>query len=317
MRQIVGLCLVALLLSGCSGDEAFRRDLADSVRRVADAIEQEIRNPGGTPLPAPEYTSAEIDAELQELIEQANSNISSFGGAVLTCQALDCRQANRIYVRNSASTDVDTSGFEFTESRQGVSLAEKESQTQTDADTVSYQFLAGWMEHNFFHIEAREARVSGVTSVTYEVISVGNATGTNPTAPATGSATWSGIMAGFVEPTLADHDGAFVDGDASITLSSVAVGTDPTVDVLFSNIVHGDTGASLADISWDTVAMTDGAFGSPSVIAPIVASDTDVTGKAIETGVYGRFYGTDHGEVGGVFRQSGVTGVFGAGRDDE
>ena len=288
-----------------------------------------------TPPPAPDPTSEEIDAELQELIEQANSNISIFGGPVLTCQALSCRKPSTIYVQDSPSADVSTSGFEFTESRQGVSLAKKEIQApQTETESVSYQFLGGWMEHNFFHIEVREERVSsGATFTYYDIISVGNATGTNPAAPAIGSATWSGAMAGlFVERTIPDADGdrdtAFVVGDASITLSSVAAGTDPTVDVLFSNIVHVDTGASLAGISWDTVAMTDGAFGSPSVIAPIVASDIDITGKGISDGVYGRFYGTGHEEVGGVFRHDltgtgdafivgdVIVGVFGAKREE-
>ena len=68
-------------------------------------------------------------------------------------------------------------------------------------------------------------------------------------------------------------------------------------------------------MAWDGVRLTDGAFGSPEVIAPILASDIDIRGKAIGTGIYGRFHGPGHEEVGGVFRRDGITGAFGAGRE--
>ena len=85
--------------------------------------------------------------------------------------------------------------------------------------------------------------------------------------------------------------------------------------LLFSSIVCREAGTRREDMAWDGVRLTDGAFGSPKVIAPILASDIDITGKAIETGIYGRFHGPGHEEVGGVFRRDGITGVFGAKRD--
>lgn len=336
MRHVTGLCLVSLLLSGCGGGDAFRRDIADSFRRIADAVEQEIRNPGGTtpppvnPIPP---NSVEIEAELGNLLLQSNSTISIFGGdGSAHCLALSCMETDNIYVGDYTPTTMDISGFVFTGTRRGVSLAEKVSQTQNPGPlTETYHHLAGWMEHNFFHIEAIPQ--SGAAWFNYyDVLSVGDATGTNPAAPATGSATWSGTMAGVVG--LAGHDGAFVDGDASVTFPGLHGDISPTVDVLFSNIVHRSTGGSLANMSWNGVDMTDGAFGSPSVIAPVVPSDTDIRGKAISEGIYGRFYGTGHEEVGGVFRYddiyefpsvtftgtgavpSVIVGAFGAKRDE-
>lgn len=314
MRHFIGLCLASLLLSGCSYDETLRREISESLERVADAIADGIRGPGDSDPPAGP-TAAEIETDLQSVIESADTEISSFGGAIAACQALSCRQGGNIYVTGTPTgTVVDTSGFEFTQTRRGVSLAERDSRSQ-DGST-SYRHLAGWTEHHFFLIEAGETSIHGESLVTYEVLSIGDSTGTNPAVPDTGSATWSGTMAGFVEPSASDGDGSFVDGDATITVPDVAANISPAVDVRFSNIVKDDTGASLADMTWNAVTMTDGAFGSPKVIAPVVASDTDITGKAIQTGIYGRFHGPDHEEVGGAFRRDGITGVFGAMLDE-
>ena len=48
----------------------------------------------------------------------------------------------------------------------------------------------------------------------------------------------------------------------------------------------------------------------------ILASDIDISGKAIATGIHGQFHGPGHWETGGVFRRGGITGVFGARRDE-
>ena len=252
------------------------------------------------------------------MIESADTEIFSFGGAVATCQALSCTQAERIYVRSGRPSAVpDTSGFAFTETRAGVSLAKKEGESRNNLGTTHYRSLAGWMEHSLFLVTVRETSAHGSTFVDHDVLSIGDSTGTNPVPPAVGSATWSGAMAGVVEPAASGGNVSFVDGDARITLPRVAA--DPaaaTVDVRFGNVVDRETGASLGDMAWDGVPLTEGAFGSPKVIAPILASDTDITGKAIGTGIYGRFHGPGHEEVGGVFRRDGITGVFGATRDE-
>lgn len=57
MKHVSKLCLGLLLLSGCGQDAAFQRDLADSIRRIADVIEQELRDGGTQPAnPVPELS---------------------------------------------------------------------------------------------------------------------------------------------------------------------------------------------------------------------------------------------------------------------
>ncbi|MCE2476152.1 MAG: hypothetical protein J4F47_11515 [Alphaproteobacteria bacterium] len=315
MRLFTGLCIASLLLSGCGSGEALRPVSGSGPEATGGAPAEESGGPAELTGPN-DLTPEAIQATLANVVDSADAEVFSFGGAVATCQALSCPQAERIYFRHGRTSAVaDTSGFEFTETRRGVSLAKKEGRLRHGIGSTHYRSLAGWMEHGLFLVTAREASVHGSTMVDYEVLSIGDSSGTNPTAPATGSATWSGTMAGFVDPAASGDGGSFVDGDARITLPGLDAGAPATVDVLFSNVVDRKTGASRADMAWDGVRLEDGAFGSPEVIAPILASDTDIRGKAIGTGIYGRFHGPGHEEVGGVFRRDGITGAFGAGRD--
>ena len=315
MRLFTGLCLAALLLSGCGSGGVSREAPEDGADRVAETTGEESSDPT-TPTT---HTPEEIRTALDGVIQSADTEIFSFGGAVATCQALSCPQAERIYVRRGQTSAVaDTSGFEFSEMRRGVLLARK---VHTTGSTLHRSF-AGWMEHGFFLVEVNETSAYGTTFVDYEVHSVGDSTGTNPAAPVAGSVTWSGAMAGLVEssasdnPTVSDNDDFLVGGDARITLPRIAAGAPAIVNILFSNIVDGETGKSFADMAWEGVRLTDGAFGAPRIIAPVLADDIDISGKAIATGIYGRFHGPGHEEVGGVFRRDGITGVFGARRDE-
>ena len=318
MRLCTGLCIASLVLSGCGSGGTPRPIPGSGPESTADAPAE---GPGD-PTPTPEAVQAALD----NAIDTADVEVFSFGGAVVTCQALSCPQAERIYVRRGRTAMVaDTSGFEFTETRRGVSLAKKEEKKEVRSrqgmGSTHYRSLAGWMERGLFLVTTRETSAHGSTTVDYEVLSIGDSSGTNPTAPVIGSATWSGTMTGFVEsaasgdPAASGDGGSFLDGDARITLPGLDAGAPATVDVLFSNIVDRGDGTGRADMAWDGVRLTDGAFGSPEVIAPILATDIDIRGKSIGTGIYGRFHGPGHEEVGGVFRRDGITGVFGAVRD--
>ena len=325
MKYLTLSILACLLLSGCGTAHNGVQELANSIGRIADAIEEELRGPTTSTDPVP--TPEEIQTALDGLAVSANGEVFALEGPRLFCQALDCIQGNRIYVRGWPSTTVvDTSDYQFMEARNGVSLAEKESRT-INVDDIQNQTksLAGWLDHNFFLVEVEKitSLQSGRLTVYYFVRSIGDSTGTNPTAPAIGTVTWAGVMAGFVGPTDSDLEGSFVDGDAAITLSAITSGSSPTVDVLFSNIIDQESDVSLANISWTDLHLTDGAFGSPAVIEPIAASDALSSPQAIHQGVYGRFYGPNHEEVGGAFRTAdpfdtnGITGVFGAKRGAE
>ena len=267
-------------------------------------------------------TSDEIEPAMKRVIESSDTEFFIFGGAVATCQALSCPQADRIYLRSStaAASQADTSGFVFIGERNGVLLAKKEGQIQTRLGTNSFHSLGGWMSHTVFRLDVVVDAVTYAGKpedlVRYELFSTGDAMGTNPVPPPVGSAFWSGAMAGVVIPAGTELDGSFVSGDARITIPHFDSDAPPSVDIEFSNIVNERTGAGLRDMAWEEVEMSDGAFASPRLVSPINSSDVDIQDKALETGIFGRFYGPGHEEVGGVFIRDGISGAFGAGRDE-
>ena len=110
---------------------------------------------------------------------------------------------------------------------------------------------------------------------------------TNPAA--TGGGVWTGSVMG-----LEGADGLRIEGAAEIRIGDFA---RPELDVAFTGMTAAG-GAARADMRWEDIALARGAF--------------EVSGA---TGsIEGRFYGGNHGEVGGVFERNGIVGAFGAER---
>ena len=145
--------------------------------------------------------------------------------------------------------------------------------------------FAGIMEHGYFY--ANQIEFDGQAPA-ISVNAIGTATGATP---ATGTATWSGVVTGF------DADG-WVYGDASLTLDF----QDTTVDVAFGNLVGLTGDAPAYDVApWTDLPLMDGGFQD---------SDSSRT-------IQGAFYGPSGEEAGGVFFDlgEGIGGAFGAVRD--
>ena len=83
----------------------------------------------------------------------------------------------------------------------------------------------------------------------------------------------------------------FVQGDARVTVSFA----DMDLDVALTGIASVESGDSYDDMTWEGIAMRDGAFEASTLS--------------------GRFFGPGHEEVGGVFDRDGIVGAFGAGRE--
>ena len=99
--RTIALCVVSLVVSGCGGDEQFRRDLTDSVDRIADVIVEEISGidpsqPELTPTTSPIGSVAllAVDGMDDGYITTAFDNWGYVGQMVsedtATCTALDC-----------------------------------------------------------------------------------------------------------------------------------------------------------------------------------------------------------------------------------
>ena len=112
-------------------------------------------------------------------------------------------------------------------------------------------------------------------------MSLGMGSGSNPM---TGSATWTGVMAGV--KIGGSSLGAEVTGDAEMAVDLGA----SSLDLEFTNIAETVSGAPGNDIYWQGVSMRSGSFQA--------------------VGLDGRFYGPNHEEAGGVFEHSGIAGAF-------
>lgn len=116
------------------------------------------------------------------------------------------------------------------------------------------------------------------------------------TSPMSGGAMWSGDVHAYETEDVMTSEGisittyAPVEGDARLEVDFTAV----TVDVDFTDFDNDQ-----ADMSWDGLAVANGAFGSGAV------------------GIEGSFYGEDHEGAAGTFARDGLTGVFGALRSSE
>ena len=107
----------------------------------------------------------------------------------------------------------------------------------------------------------------------------------------TGLAIWEGVTVATIRANR-----TFIRGDATITVPDLA---NADVDVMLDNWRDLDNRelSSMQAISYEDLTLTNGSFEG---------SGNDQ--------VEGRFYGTDHAEVGGFFNTETFTGAFGGTR---
>lgn len=161
-----------------------------------------------------------------------------------------------------------------------------------------HRALAGWLSQSLLLVETPGSE-NNFRDRYYRVYSAGNASGSDPD--------------------------VLLQGDALVTVSNPAGDAALLVDVEFTNIHEEDTGAGLDDIAWNGLELKDGSFG----VVPVDAGEADISRHPASRGIPGRFYGSSHEEVGGLFSfmesvpagggmggdTHGVSGAFGARRE--
>ena len=118
-------------------------------------------------------------------------------------------------------------------------------------------------------------------------VSFGGSPGTTPTE--IGGAIWTGALVG-----MDTHTRQRFEGDAVIEIDDFA---RPDVDIAF-NSIEDASGRTRADLHWQDIPVVQGVFRAG-----------DMAGS-----IEGRFYGSDHREVGGIFERDELIGAFGASR---
>lgn len=267
-----------------------------------------------TELEAP--TAAEVEETLTSLSTRTKPpELFGFGGTVAVCLAIGCPVADAVHVDHvpRGHEQIDFSGFDFIERRRTVSLATKSQRSGMGDRLISRRTLGGWMEHGFFLLETTRAGRHAVFS--YRTYSRGNANPADPVVSVRG--TWSGVMAGVVA-SFSDDDGAFVEGDATVTVAHPGGSGEPLVDVEFTSITREDTGAQVQNMTWENLPLEGGGFGAGNALHNHGEGYFPRGGHLppLGPGIFGQFHGPNHEEVGGLFHRDGLSGAFGASRDD-
>lgn len=133
-----------------------------------------------------------------------------------------------------------------------------------------------WLEHSVFGMVNDSVAVS-----------FGDYPGTNPAE--IGGGTWTGALVGIDSRTRER-----IDGNAMIEIDDFA---RPGVDVALTGIVDA-RGRARAGLRWEDIPLSQGRFQARDTVGSIE----------------GRFYGSDHGNVGGIFERDRLMGAFGGSR---
>ena len=173
--------------------------------------------------------------------------------------------------------------------RRGARIEGEDTFTSTasgelNVDALAERMLRGDDANVYGHW--LEDSVYGIVDDTVAV-SFGASPGTTPTR--IGGAVWRGALVG-----IDTRSRVRVEGVAVIDIDDFA---RPDVDIVFTSIEDG-RGRARADLTWQNIPVVQGAFRAQ-----------DMTGS-----IEGRFYGSDHGEVGGIFERDRLLGAFGGSR---
>ena len=153
-----------------------------------------------------------------------------------------------------------------------------------DVDALADRMLRGDNSNVYGHW--LDDSVAGIVDDSV-AFSFGASPGTTPTD--VGGAVWRGALVG-----IDTRSRERVEGDAMIDIDDFA---NPDVDIAFTAIADA-RGRARNDLHWQDIPVVQGAFGA----------------RDMDGSIEGRFYGSDHGEVGGIFERSQLLGAFAASR---
>ena len=280
---------------------------------------------GGMPAIVPRSSAVDaVEGLLRGRLNESTWPVAvSFGGGVVTCQALGCPVADAIHVDRPAAGGArhpnddhrpDLSGFAPLEPHRGIARASKARTVVEGQRSAFHRAFAAWMDHGFFLVET--FTMHGDAGSRYHTTWFGDASHSGPLSSPGDTATWSGIVSG-VEASPSGGAGAFVQGDSAVTVSGLAAGIAVSVDVSFTGIVNEETGAAIGDMVWRGLPLEGREFGTGDVLF----NDGDgyfpdgSFGASAQGSIYGRLYGPGHEEVGGLFHRNGIAGAFAGKRD--
>ena len=274
----------------------------------------------GQGVQSPPPTDRPVEAILKQRMAVATDPVvTSFGGDVAVCLAIGCPTADSIHVDPSTGDGMrlpDPSAFERLEPRRGIDRATRSYRQERLNDPLSHRAFGAWTEHGFFIVETSLSEES--RAFTYRTYWLGDASDAAPVTGAGGGASWSGIMTGVTDGSSGDG-GAFVHGDADLTVTGLAAADGASVDVAFTDITREDDGAALADMVWRGLPLRGRSFGTNDVRFREAGRGyfrRPSFGAEAGGSLFGHVYGPNGEEIGGLFHRDDIAGAFAAKRAD-
>ena len=302
MRKIIGLplalipvCGLTLAACGGGGDDVV---ISDIDVPVVDEVTAPTLT-GGAPL--------NVTHQAIRNAHHAIINAADFESDFLWAKSLDedgavdfhgfhqmgCLPSTCPIFRDYYRTDFR---FRSVMTRNGVSLARSwEYRGTGDGGSLETQGYGGWMDHSMFTVQLwlRERHYEGeywLGGGGVRGAVVGFKSNTNPV---TGPLEWNGVMVGRDSDIESSFVANVIQGDATISAELAGAG-GISIDVAFTNIVDLNASRSMANMTWNDVAVANGTFETGSLA--------------------GSFFGPQHEEVAGVFEKNQVIGAFGGRR---
>ena len=304
-RYWLAAAAMVAVLSGCGGGSG-----------------QNAQGPGPQPPPDPAPPDNTVEDILTQRMTAATAPVvTSFGGDVAVCEALGCPVIDGIHVDPSIGDVMrvpDVSGFERLEPHRGIDRATRSYREERLNDPVSHRAFGAWTEHGFYIVETSLSEES--REFIYHTYWLGDAGDIGSVTGVDGSASWSGIMTGVTDGSSGDG-GAFVHGDAELTVTGLAAPAGASVDVGFTNIAREEDGATLTDMVWQGLPLQGRSFGTNDVRfreddGGYGYGRRASFGTQAEGSLFGHLYGPNGEEVGGLFHRDSIAGAFSAKRNE-
>ena len=285
-------------------------------------------DPGQLGASRPSETPATIEAQARAVLADADTVLVSHGTVLVRGAPVDVAATCRGAACDLAGTDRDRPFAERVEladvrntqpggrtrlalRRHGLSTwrAEGTRPASERAAAHSYREYGAWLVHGGFVISATGPLDGSVTTDRTTDRWLGRVVGRAAGAPPQVRAVWTGLMVATPRRSkfLGPYRGDLLWGDARIVYTPAAApaaGGPGAVDVAFTRILNLDRGGAthtVTEVRFDAVALSPGGRFT--------------TGSG-DRSLEGLFLGPGTPEVAGVFTSHGMTGAFGAKRQE-
>ena len=274
---ITNLAVARTLLSGTAPTSMTETQIVSEIQNRATAADTfEFSNFIGTP---------DVNITCSNTSESCSGSVPNVGS--LTFSLADIGDLSLVDDMNLVGFNPDS---RTVMTYKGATMIESRSAARQDDGTkLTFQTYGGWFDGSVFGVETLGITENGASTTRYASFSLGNKTGSNPTA----EARWDGSMIGVEKA-----DGDLIQGEAIIQWEP---GSPNHVSGFFNNIrnITDNGNAATTLMTWESIPLTNGAFTS---------NDAFVVGTG---SISGNFYGTDQAEVGGIFETTDLIGAFG------